>query len=166
MRNSKLTPKEQKRAARERMVWTGDQMTIVPSQKSEDATDSLRVVFAQLRAYLQRQRSSLLETSNTAKQYRLEGTVGPSTVAAWGGKAKKATTPVAWVVLGKTYVSYHLMGMYGNRELLKSLSSELRDRMQGKTCFNFKTVDKALFKELEGLTERSIVAFRKAGFIL
>ena len=163
---SKLTPDEQKRAVRDRMIWTDDQITIVPPRKKEVATGSLRVVFAQLRAYLQRQRGTLAETSNTAKQYRLEGAVGPSTVAAWGGRAKKPTTPVAWVVLGKTYVSYHLMGMYGNRQLLATLSNELRDRMQGKTCFNFSSIDKTLFKELERVTERSIVAFRKTGFIL
>jgi len=37
--------------------------------------------------------------------------------------------------------------------------------MQGKTCFNFKNDDEALFKELEQLTVQGIAGFRMAGFI-
>jgi hypothetical protein len=45
------------------------------------------------------------------------------------------------------------------------MSKELKDRMQGKTCFNFKKIDENVFKELDSLTGRSIDAFRKLGFI-
>lgn len=54
----------------------------------------------------------------------------------------------------KNYVSYHLMPVYEDPALLDDISPELRKRMQGKSCFNFKTVDKALFKELGELTAR------------
>ena len=53
---------------------------------------------------------------------------------------------------GKNYVSYHVMPVYGHRPLLDGLSKELRARMQGKACFNFKTVNDALFAELDDLT--------------
>ena len=56
------------------------------------------------------------------------------------------------------------MGVYGNTALLDGMSKELKARMQGKTCFNFKSDDEALFKELEQLTVRGIAGFRKAGF--
>ena len=46
------------------------------------------------------------------------------------------------------------MGVYFEPALLKGISPELKKRMQGKSCFNFKTVDKALFKELGELTAR------------
>jgi hypothetical protein len=45
------------------------------------------------------------------------------------------------------------------------LSPELAARMQGKTCFNFKTNDEGLFRELERVTGRALAAFPKAGFI-
>jgi hypothetical protein len=45
------------------------------------------------------------------------------------------------------------------------MSKELKARMQGKTCFNFKTIDEALFQELEQLTVASFTDFKKAGFI-
>ena len=78
---------------------------------------------------------------------------------------KKATISVAWVEIGKAYVSYHLLGLYGNTALLEGMSKELQARMQGKTCFNFKKNDEALFKELERLTARVLTSFKKAGYV-
>lgn len=93
------------------------------------------------------------------------GAVGPATLQAWGGEMKKPVMPVAWVEIGKAYVSFHLMGMYGNTTLYNSMSKELKSRMQGKTCFNFKNIDEKLFRELEQLTSQSIASFRKTGFV-
>jgi hypothetical protein len=73
--------------------------------------------------------------------------------------------PIAWVEIGKGYVSFHLMPVYGCPKLLDDLSEKLRARMQGKSCFNFKVVDEALFEELERLTVRGFAAFAKAGFM-
>jgi hypothetical protein len=78
---------------------------------------------------------------------------------------KSTTMQLASVRIRKTYVSYHLMGVYGMPRLLDGASKELRARMQGKSCFNFKSVDEALFRELDGLTARSIAGFKKAGFV-
>ena len=58
--------------------------------------------------------------------------------------------------VGKRYVSYYLMGVYGASGLLDDLSPELRRRMQGKSCFNFTKIDESLFAELADLTARSI----------
>jgi hypothetical protein len=58
--------------------------------------------------------------------------------------------------LGKRYVSYYLMGVYGDERLAATISPELKRRMQGKSCFNFTKVDEALFGELEALTAKSI----------
>jgi len=58
--------------------------------------------------------------------------------------------------LGKRYVSYYLMGVYGDDGLAASISPELRRRMQGKSCFNFTKVDEPLFRELEALTAKSV----------
>jgi hypothetical protein len=43
------------------------------------------------------------------------------------------------VRLGKAYVSVHLMPLYMSPVLVKTISPVLKKRMQGKTCFNFKT---------------------------
>jgi hypothetical protein len=42
------------------------------------------------------------------------------------------------VKIGKAYVSYHLMPLYMNAPLTKSVSPVLKKHMQGKSCFNFK----------------------------
>jgi len=48
--------------------------------------------------------------------------------------------------------------------LLKGASNELMARMQGKSCFNFKSIDPALFTELEALTIRGFEALRNGPF--
>lgn len=69
------------------------------------------------------------------------------------------------VKTGKRYVSFHLMPVYTNPELLADISWELRKRMQGKSCFNFTTLDDALVGELRRLTEAGLVRFRQDGLI-
>jgi hypothetical protein len=69
----------------------------------------------------------------------------------------------AWfgaVVMGKTYVSYHLISVYIWPELLAAASAELKQQMQGKSCFNFKTFDEKLFRELAELTAESFKKFK------
>jgi len=61
----------------------------------------------------------------------------------------------------KNYVSYHLMPMYVCPDLLKKMSPELKKRMQGKSCFNFKEVDEKLFAELARLTEEGYQRFKE-----
>ena len=62
------------------------------------------------------------------------------------------------VQIKKSYVAYHLMPIYYYPELLDNISNELKSRMQGKSCFNFKEIDDNLMAELKSLT---IVAFEK-----
>ena len=66
---------------------------------------------------------------------------------------------------GKNYVSFHLMTIYWSVELLKQASPELKKRMQGKSCFNFKEVDKKLFSELKTLTKDGAAKFSNGRFI-
>jgi len=122
-------------------------------------------VFRALRTILQAHAQGLSVTADTNERYCLDGNVGPATLKAWGGKAKRPTIPVAWAEVGKSYVSYHLMGVQEDAAGSGALSKALEARMQGKTCFNFKSVDDALFAELRQLTAMSLARLRKAGFI-
>ena len=69
------------------------------------------------------------------------------------------------VRLGKAYVSFYLMSVYASPDLLKTMSPELKKRMQGKSCFNFKEVDESLFKELAKLTKAGAARFSDEKFI-
>lgn len=122
-------------------------------------------VFERLREILKGHAKNFMIGRDTADHYSLDAKIGPATLKMWHGKVKTETIPVAWVQIGKTYVSYHLMGVYGNPKLLDKYPADLRARMQGKSCFNFKTVDEVMFKELEQLTADSLAGLRKAGFI-
>jgi hypothetical protein len=69
------------------------------------------------------------------------------------------------VRLGKSYVSFYLMSVYAEPSLLKGMSPELKKRMQGKSCFNFKEVDKKLFAELQALTKAGAAKFTNDKFV-
>ena len=67
---------------------------------------------------------------------------------------------VAGTRLGKRYVSYYLMPVYGSPALRATVSPKLEKRMQGKACFNFTTIHEDLFAELAELTKRGIAAYQ------
>jgi hypothetical protein len=66
---------------------------------------------------------------------------------------------------GKAYVSFYLMSVYASPDLLQGMSPELKKRMQGKSCFNFKEVDEKLFRELKQLTKAGAAKFSDGKFI-
>jgi hypothetical protein len=122
-------------------------------------------VFIRLRSLLLKHQGKFNVKADKAGYFCLEGATGPATLKAWGGKMKQPTIPVAWVQIGKTYVSFHLMGLQGNPRLQEGISKQLRARMQGKTCLNFRSLDEALFAELDDLTSRVLTGMLKAGYV-
>jgi hypothetical protein len=109
----------------------------------------LEAVHARLRDILAPYRGSLVATKDGPAGLALEvpGLEGKP----WGY--------VAGTRLGKRYVSYYLMPVYASPELRQALSPELRKQMQGKSCFNFSSIDERLFAELADVTARGIPAF-------
>jgi hypothetical protein len=66
---------------------------------------------------------------------------------------------------GKAYVSFYLMPMYSNPELLGKISDDLRRRMQGKSCFNFTRVEPELFAELEQLVHAGFACYERLQYV-
>lgn len=66
-------------------------------------------------------------------------------------------------IVKKNYVSFYLMPVYEHPDLLDTISPELKKRMQGKSCFNFKKYDTKLFSELAELTRKSYERYVKQG---
>jgi hypothetical protein len=109
-------------------------------------------VFARLKALMEPLADRLVVVTDTPTEYYLDTTaIGPN----------KRPICFGSVCVMKNYVSYHLMPVYGCPKLLDGVSDELLARMQGKSCFNFTTVDEKLMKELGQLTKRGLQAFRK-----
>lgn len=65
----------------------------------------------------------------------------------------------------KNYVSFYLMPVYVFPELLSGISDDLRKRMQGRSCFNFKQPDQDLFEELAELTRTGYERYRAEGYL-
>jgi hypothetical protein len=66
---------------------------------------------------------------------------------------------LAMVQIKKGYVSFHLIPVYADQALAKTISPSLQKRMQGKACFNFTRVEPAHVKELATLTKKSASEF-------
>jgi hypothetical protein len=69
------------------------------------------------------------------------------------------------IQIKKSFVSFHLMPVYAKPELLESISPNLRSRMQGKSCFNFKSVEPALLQELSALAKAGYASYKEQGFV-
>jgi hypothetical protein len=109
-------------------------------------------VFQSLKRVLAEQRSRLAVSVNTTREYTLV-TKSPSPYPQHTGKP-------LWfgaVKVGKAYVSYHLVALYMNPALSKTVSVGLKRRMQGKACFNFKVPpEPELLGELKRLTASAV----------
>jgi len=68
------------------------------------------------------------------------------------------------VHIKKNYVSFYFMPVYMHPDLLKNISPELKKQMQGKSCFNFKKIEKPLFEELRQLTKQGFERFMKENY--
>ena len=69
------------------------------------------------------------------------------------------------VQIKKSYVSFQLMPVYLTPDRLDSVSPELRSRMQGNSCFNFKDSEPKLFEVLAALTKSAYASYKEQGFV-
>jgi hypothetical protein len=116
----------------------------------------LNAVFTALRAIMAPYAATLHAKKDDATQLYLDTRF-----------VQKNKTPLFFgaVQVKKAYVSYHLMPVYARPELLEGISPLLKQRMQGKSCFNFTVVDTALFTELAALTEAGFASYKAQGFV-
>lgn len=117
--------------------------------------EDFKTIFAKLRMNLSSLKKGIVVKKDTGKVYYLETNIEYRDKPMFFGA----------VVIHKSYVSYHLIPVYTNPALLKGISPELKKRMQGKSCFNFKKVNEKLFKEIGELTKKGYASFKKQGFI-
>lgn len=110
------------------------------------------LVFEQLRNILQPYSKDLTVKADTPDTYYLDGP--------YSQKWKKELF-FGSAQIKKNYVSFYLMPVYMYPELLKDVSPALKKHMQGKSCFNFKTVEPQLFDELAELTRKGAEKFKE-----
>jgi len=116
------------------------------------AQDDFPIVFEQLKSLLKPYAQNFTIKTDTADTYYIDGP--------YSEKWKKELF-FGSAQIKKNYVSFYLMPVYMYPELLKDVSPELKKRMQGKSCFNFKKVEPELFKELAELTRKGAEKFKE-----
>ena len=116
------------------------------------------VTFSDLRAIAEPYAETLGVKTDQPTEYALAGKK-PSPFP----QHKGAPLDFVYIRAGKSYVSFHLLPLYG-AEI--TISSELKRRKQGKTCFNFISApDSKLRLELQRLTEQCFRSWRGLGWL-
>lgn len=113
-------------------------------------------IFAALKSLLEQYEPNLTVLHNKSDNYYLNTPTSESN--------KKAEFFGA-VQIKKSYVAFHLMPIYYYPELLNDISQDLRSKMQGKSCFNFKEKNPELFGELDSLIKSSYEKYKSLGKI-
>lgn len=109
-------------------------------------------IYAHLRSILQPYADKLTLTLDAPQGISIDGP--------YSEKWKKPLF-FASAQIKKNYVSFYFMPVYMFPDLLDGISPELRKHMQGKSCFNFKKMEPALFDELAELTRVGYERFQK-----
>ena len=110
--------------------------------------------FAALREILVAHAKGLKVTADGPKGYSLNTPFSPR----W-----KKELFFGGVQVTKNYVSFHLFPVYMFPDLLDGISPELKSRMQGKSCFNFRAPEAVLCGELAALTQAGLARMKDEG---
>ena len=116
------------------------------------AKNDFPIVFEQLKNILKPYAKKTTLKTDTPDTYYIDGP--------YSEKWKKQLF-LGSAVVRKNYVSFYLMPVYMYPDLLNDISPQLKKRMQGKSCFNFRKVEPDLFSELADLTRRSVEKFQQ-----
>jgi hypothetical protein len=114
--------------------------------------DDFPLVFERVKSILQPYAKDLTVKADTPDTYYLDGPYSEK----WKKELFFGSAQVK-----KNYVSFYLMPVYMYPELLVDVSPELKKRLQGKSCFNFKRVESDLFNELAALTRKGAEKFKE-----
>ena len=116
---------------------------------------ALRQVFETLKPILTEHAGNLIVLEDTPARY----TLNTRAVTASG-------QPLFFgaVETKKNYVSFHVFAVYMFPELLDGIG-DLKKRMQGKSCFNFRKVDEAQVAALRSLVAAGHDRFRQEGLL-
>lgn len=132
-----------------------NQDRLLRSERKERAVptkNDFHLVFEQLKTILETHARSFTVKADTADTYYLEGPYSET----WKKELFFGSTQIK-----KNYVSFYLMPVYMYPELLHDVSPALKKHMQGKSCFNFKSVEPALFDELAALTRKGAAKLKE-----
>lgn len=118
------------------------------------STNDFKIIFDRLKKNFNKHEKELTVVKDEKENYSLDGPFS---------ERFKKNLWFGGVEIKKNYVSYHLMPVYMYKDLAENIPENLKKRMQGKSCFNFKSYDENLFAEMEKFTDICFGEFRKRG---
>lgn len=108
-------------------------------------SDEFPTIFARLRALMLEAAPGMVVADDSPTNFTLK--------TSWLEARTNEPAWFGWIAIKKSYVAYHVMPLYALPALNEAVPAVLEKRRQGKTCFNFKKTDDALFDELRKLTQ-------------
>lgn len=108
-------------------------------------SDEFLAIFATLRSLMLEAAPGMVVTDDTPTNFTLK--------TPWIEARTKQPAWFGWIAIKKSYVAYHVMPLYVLAALNDAVPPSLEKRRQGKTCFNFKKADPALFEDIRALTK-------------
>lgn len=108
-------------------------------------SDEFPAIFATLRSLMLETAPGMVVTDDTPTNFTLK--------TPWIEKRTNQPAWFGWIAIKKSYVAYHVMPLYSLPALNAAVPPSLEKRRQGKTCFNFRKSDPALFEDIRGLTK-------------
>jgi hypothetical protein len=124
--------------------------------ESSSSSDEFAGAFGALRDILKKHSAGMVLVADRPTDFTVSSpALGPNGKPMWFG----------CVLMGKSAVTYHLMPLYFNPKLQSAVPAELQARKQGKTCFNFKRPDEALFAQIDELTRVGREQWERHGFL-
>lgn len=120
-----------------------------------DASSDINATFARLRQLLRLYEGEMVVVHVTADTYYLNTRAVTE---------KGTSVFFGSVSIRKDRVSFHLYPLYMHPDLLDGIG-QLRKRMQGKSCFNFKRIDDGQIGDLEALVRAGYERFSSDGLI-
>ena len=129
-------------------------MTLKTKKTATPSAGSAPTLFSALRAMLLPHRSSLSVVHDDPEHFYAN--------CARSDAKGKAQFFCAIKVSGRKHL-FHFMPVYDFPELIDTISPALKKRMQGKSCFNFESMDQDLVAELKGLVGQGVERYRASG---
>jgi hypothetical protein len=108
-------------------------------------SDDFPAIFAELRSLMIESAPGMVVTNDTPTNFTLK--------TSWIEARTNEPAWFGWIAIKKSYVAYHVMPLYSLPALNDAVPPSLEKRRQGKTCFNFKKSDPALFADIRELTK-------------
>ena len=130
--------------------------------------ENLNEIFIEIKKILENQSDGLTarkEVLGSSVKIKKPGfhLYGEEEVSLFGKKPQQ--TYVAGVIQQKNYVSFYLMPIYSDPELIEDVIPELKKYLKGKSCFNIKKSSKNLLKNVRTVLNNGIQIYKKKKWI-